>query len=133
MKKTKITYWIITSLFAAFMLFTAIPDVLQTPEAMSFITGLGYPAYFVAFIGFAKVLGVIAILIPGYPRIKEWAYAGLTFDLVGATYSIMATSEPTLGWLGMAPPLLFLAASYILYHKVRKTKSTAAEVSVQIA
>ena len=73
------------------MLFSSIPDVMATPEATKFMSGmLGYPAYFTPFIGVAKILGVIAILIPGFPRIKEWAYAGLAYDLIGAVYSGIA-------------------------------------------
>src|SRR5215212_11317403 len=99
MKKTKILYWIFTSLFACMMLFSAIPDVLSNPLAVQGMhDGLGYPLYFIPFIGVAKVLGVIAILIPGFPRIKEWAYAGLVFDLVGATYSIIAAGKPAGDW-----------------------------------
>lgn len=60
------------------MLFSAIPDIMMVPEAMQMVHDqLGYPTYFVPFIGVAKVLGAIAILVPGFPRIKEWAYAGL--------------------------------------------------------
>src|SRR3954470_14106256 len=91
MKKTKIIYWIITGLFAGFMIFTAIPDILVVPDAVDFMVKLGYPVYFIPFIGVAKVLGGIAILIPGFPRIKEWAYAGLMFDLIGAAYSVSAS------------------------------------------
>ena len=119
MKKTKIIYWIITGLFAAFMLFTAIPDIILVPDAIKFMTDLGYPLYFIPFIGVAKVLGSIAIVIPGFPKIKEWAYAGLIFDLIGAMYSIAATS----GIAASAPLLLFIAfafASYYFYHKKLK-------------
>lgn len=133
MKKLKFAYWIITGLFSAFMLFSAIPDVMQTPEAMQFITGLGYPDYFVPFIGVMKVLGVIGILIPGYPRIKEWAYAGITFDLIGATYSVIAVSGDPVGALGMAPIFLFLAASYFLYHKIKNAKAAESAPRVQLA
>src|SRR5882762_1506351 len=91
MKKTKILYWIITGLFSAFMLFSAIPDIMVVPDAITFMNHLGYPIYIIPFLGVAKLLGVIAILIPGFPRIKEWAYAGLFFDLIGATYSVIAT------------------------------------------
>ncbi len=100
------------------MLFSAIPDVLSMPDAITFMTQLGYPHYFIPMIGVAKVLGVIAILIPGYPRIKEWAYAGLAFDLLGALYSIIAVESPVAGWIFMILPLGFLAASYIYYHKL---------------
>ncbi len=85
MKKNKALYWTITGLFLAFMLFSAVPDILVVPDAVTFMVHLGYPKYFIPFIGVAKLLGVIAILVPGFPRIKEWAYAGLCFDLIGAT------------------------------------------------
>src|SRR3954465_9605410 len=114
-KKDKIIYWTTTGLFAAFMLFTAIPDVINSPQAVEFMTKLGYPLYFTPFIGVAKVLGAIAILIPGYPRIKEWAYAGLAFDLIGAAYSLAAVGE-------MGGPVFILVIfipgtiSYIWFH-----------------
>lgn len=122
MKKTKILYWIITGLFAAFMLFSAIPDALSTADAVKFMNHqLGYPNYIVPFLGIAKVLGVIAILIPGFKRITEWAYAGLFFDLTGATYSILATSGLQLSILFMVLPIIFLFLSYYLWHKKMNT------------
>lgn len=87
MKKTRIIYWILTILFAGFMAATAVPDALVVSDAAKFMGHLGYPNYFTLFIGVAKLLGAIAILIPGFRLIKEWAYAGLFFDLIGATYS----------------------------------------------
>ena len=123
MKKTKTLYWIFTGLISAFMLFTSIPDILSTADAITFMTHLGYPAYFIPFIGVAKALGVIAILIPGFPKIKEWAYAGLFFDLIGATYSIIAV-------YGISPSIIFmivtigvLALSYIFYHRKLNQKT----------
>jgi len=118
MKKTKVFYWIFTVLFAFMMLASAIPDVLSSPVAIKGMhEGLGYPVYFVPFIGIAKVLGVIAILIPGFSKIKEWAYAGLLFDLIGATYSIISIGAPVANWLFMALPLTLAACSYVFYHK----------------
>ena len=116
-KKKHIAYWIVTALFGAFMMFSAIPDIMVVPEAITFMTALGYPVYFIPFIGVAKALGVIAILIPGYPRIKEWAYAGLAYDLIGAIYSIVMVNgvKPEMGI--MLLPLGFLVASYMLYHR----------------
>jgi uncharacterized membrane protein YphA (DoxX/SURF4 family) len=108
MKKTKVLYWIFTGLFAAFMVFTAIPDVMQVPDAVKFMSHLGYPGYFTPFIGIAKVLGCIAILIPGFPRIREWAYAGLFFDLVGAVYSMIAVE-------GIQPPMAFMVVPFVLF------------------
>lgn len=117
MKNTKTLFWIITGLFSAFMLFSAIPDILSVPDAVTFMNHLGYPNYFIPFIGVAKLLGIIAILIPGYPRIKEWAYAGLAYDLIGATYSVVATEglQPQTAFILL--PLGFLVLSYFLYHK----------------
>ena len=117
MKKTKITYWVITGIFAAFMLFSAIPDMLVVPNAEAMITGLGYPKYFIPFIGFAKLLGAIAILIPGFKRIKEWAYAGLFFDLIGATYSAISKYGFQIEVTFMILPIGFLFLSYFLWHK----------------
>jgi hypothetical protein len=118
MKRTKTIYWIVTLLFALFMAFTAVPDILLSADAVKLMDQLGYPHYFTVFIGVAKILGCIAITIPGYYRVKEWAYAGLFFDLVGAIYSIICA-------IGFAPSLLFMVLplsigtlSYIYYHKV---------------
>lgn len=107
MKNITLFYWITTGLFSAFMLFTAIPDFIQQPEAVTFITALGYPGYIVPFLGVAKILGSIAILVPRYPRLKEWAYAGLFFDLIGATYSNIAVH-------GFDPSIFFMLIPFVL-------------------
>jgi len=119
MKKTKILYWVFTILFCVMMFGSAIPDILMHPLAVKGMHDqLGYPLYFISFIGVAKALGVIALLIPGFPRIKEWAYAGLIFDLIGATYSIISAGQPFTDWIGMILPLALGAASYIFHHKL---------------
>ena len=124
MKKTKIIYWVFTVLFAALMAFSAIPDVVSDPVAVKGMhEGLGYPVYFIPFIGVLKLLGVAAILIPGYPRIREWAYAGLVFDLLGATYSIIASGASVGNWLFMVLPLALAAGSYIFYHKKNREQA----------
>jgi hypothetical protein len=117
MKKTNIFYWIITGLFSAFMLFSAVPDILVVPDAIKIFTALGYPVYLIRFLGIAKLLGVIAILIPGFPKIKEWAYAGLFFDLLGATYSGLAQGGFQPQILFMILPIGFLFISYYLSNK----------------
>jgi hypothetical protein len=117
MKKTTILYWVFTGLFSAFMLFTAIPDILMSPDAVTFITTLGYPKYLIPFLGVAKVLGSIVILIPGFPRLKEWAYAGLFIDLVGATYSNICVTGVDPGLLFMVLPFGLGTLSYIFYHR----------------
>lgn len=120
MKGTKLVYWIFTGLFAFVMLGSAIPDVMMADLAKQGFKEIEMPAYLLPFVGIAKILGVIAILVPGYPRIKEWAYAGLTFDLIGATYCIAASGKPV---ENRAPNFLFIAfafGSYFYYHKKLK-------------
>jgi DoxX-like family len=119
MKKTNIFYWVFTGLFSAMMLGSAIPDIISSPIAVQGMHNeLGYPLYFIPFIGAAKVLGVLAVLLPISPRVKEWAYAGLVFDLIGATFSIIAIGKPD--WMFMLLPIFLAVGSYIFYHK-RKT------------
>lgn len=118
MKKINVWYWVVTILFSGFMIFSAIPDITMEPEAVAMITGLGYPKYFIPFIGVAKLLGSLAILVPGLYRVKEWAYAGLFFDLVGATFSaIVASGGFHAPMLFMILPISFLFISYFLWHK----------------
>lgn len=118
MKTTKILYWTFTVLFGGFMLFSAIPDIIVAPDAVAYITNLGYPKYIIPFLGVAKTLGVIALFIPGFPRIKEWAYAGLFFDLIGATYSVICTEGVQPGsMIFMLVVFIIGGLSYVYYHK----------------
>ena len=122
MKKTKVIYWLFTGLFSAMMLGSAIPDVISAPIAVQGMHHeLGYPLYFIPFIGVAKVLGVLTILLPISSRIKEWAYAGLIFDLLGATFSIIAIGKPD--WIFMILPIFLAIGSYVFYHKKLKLKT----------
>jgi hypothetical protein len=118
MKQTKIWYWIFTALLCALMLFSAVSGLVNPQPAIDLIsTHLGFPKYMIPFLSVAKLLGVIAILIPGYPRLKEWAYAGLFFDLAGAFYSGIAIGEPAGGSLFFLIFFVLLFGSYIFYHK----------------
>src|SRR5688572_4485831 len=123
MKKIKIAYWIFTILFAAAMLLSAIPDIILDKGTQDFMRALGYPDHFTRFIGVAKTLGCIAILIPGIPRIKEWAYAGLIFDLTGAVYSMISVYGFDPGMLMMGLYIAVGICSYILHHKILKSKA----------
>jgi hypothetical protein len=117
MKKINIIYWIATGLLAALMLSSAIPSIINGPDTAKFMAHLGYPPYFGAYLGVAKILGVIAILVPGFPKIREWAYAGFTFDLISAVYSFIAVKDPLSG-LALFPVFFaILIVSYIYWHK----------------
>ena len=117
-KTNNILYWVTTILFAGFMMFTAVPSLQKEPESMKFMTEtLHYPEYFVTFISIAKLMGGIALLIPGLNKIKEWAYAGLFFDLIGAIYSIYAVKLLDGGAMVIGLVILVGIASYYFWNK----------------
>jgi hypothetical protein len=90
-KTRTITYWITTVLIAFFIGSGGASQVVQfLGNRHGVVPVLGYPMYFFAILGFWKVLGAIAILVPRFPRLKEWAYAGIFFDLTGAAASCAA-------------------------------------------
>ena len=120
----RITYWIVTSLMAVLMLLASVPDVLMSPEAVEIFSHLGYPKYLLPFIGVAKILGVITVLAPGLRRLKEWAYAGLVFDLIGAFYSHISVGDPASTWIFSVIALALVTGSYFLYHSVYGRSST---------
>ncbi|MEO8886530.1 MAG: DoxX family protein [Mucilaginibacter sp.] len=125
MKTTKILYWVFNGLFALVMFGSGIPAVMSSPDEIKGIHEvLGYPVYIIPFIGAAKIMGSVAILVPGYPRLKEWAYAGLTFDLILATFSVYTVPPPEGKWYFMFVFLALAAAAYIYYHKLVKITST---------
>jgi hypothetical protein len=86
-KRNKIIYWVATALLSAGMLGSGISQLFHVKEMNEIITHVGYPLYFMYIIGIWKILGVIAILIPNYPLLKEWAYAGFFFLMTGALLS----------------------------------------------
>lgn len=117
MKKTNILYWAFTGLFGAFMLMSGIQNLMVTPEWITLMNALGYPSYLIPFLGVAKCLGVLALILPGYPGIKEWAYAGFFFDLLGATYSVIFMEGLQLPQTFMLVIFALLALSYTYHHK----------------
>jgi hypothetical protein len=125
MKKTNIFYWIFTGLLAVLMLFSAIGGLIGGADGVTLFKHLGYPISLLTFLSIAKLLGVAAILVPGFPRIREWAYAGFTFDLLGAMYSFITIGDPVSSWLPLIIGLLLIAASYTLYHKRLRGTSLA--------
>ncbi|MBV6405019.1 MAG: DoxX family protein [Flavobacteriales bacterium] len=119
MKRTNITYWIITALFSAFMIFSSLGGIVLDEQTVAMLHDhLGYPLYFIRLISVAKIIGAIAILLPFVPaRVKEWAYFGFFIDLVTAAYSFRAVGDPVSGW---APMFLFigvLITAYLMHHK----------------
>jgi hypothetical protein len=117
MKTIKITYWIFTVLTVALMGLGAIPNILSTAQSAEVFSHLQYPLYIMPFIGVAKLLGSIVVLLPGLPRLKEWAYAGFVIDLSGAMYSTIMVGDPFPAWSFFIIGLGIITGSYIFYHK----------------
>src|SRR5262245_49012920 len=116
----KASYRVLTGLLAAFMLLGSVPDLLPVPQAVAIFMHLGYPTYLLPFLGMAKVLGILAVVVPGFPRLREWAYAGLTFDLSGALYSHLSVGDPASAWILPVIGLLLATASYLLYRIISR-------------
>lgn len=122
MKSTKIIYWIFTGLLVILMLFSAFASMKPTPDGIAMMKHLGYPYSVLQLLSVAKILGVIAILVPGFPRLKEWAYAGFTFDLAGAIFAGLMAGDPVSQWIFVIIGLLLIFGSYIFYHKLKGRK-----------
>lgn len=118
-----IAYWVTTVLGPASFIIGGVLFLSHSEQQVATLTQLGYPPYLLYILGFWKVLGVIAVLIPGFPRLKEWAYAGFFFELTGA-----ATSQAFAGGDAgqILAPLGFLAlvaASWALRPASRRLPS----------
>lgn len=114
-KRNKIIYWIATIWLALGMVSTAIVQLLKMKGGqggVDTITTLGYPIYFLTVLGVWKILGVIAMLIPKFALLKEWAYAGFFFVMSGAIFSHIAVGSMD----GVIPALLLLALTVVSWY-----------------
>lgn len=120
-KKKIIAYWIFTALFTLGMLASGIQQVMKTKEMVDLVTQLGYPTYFLVILGTWKILGVIAILMPGFKLLKEWAYAGFFFVMTGALVSHLACHDlAAKAILGPVFQTLFIVLSWYFRPANRK-------------
>jgi uncharacterized membrane protein YphA (DoxX/SURF4 family) len=117
MKSIKIWYWIFTILLIVLMLTSAFSTFTYSPQGIEMMKHIGYPYNVLILLSIAKILGVITILVPGFPRLKEWAYAGFTFDLIGAVYAGLTAGDSLGLWAPVILGLVFVFGSYIFYHK----------------
>src|SRR5574342_891036 len=119
-KRNKIIYWISTIWLALGMLATGTLQLLKVqaegavaPPGVYGITQLGYPVYFLTILGIWKILGVVALFIPKFPLLKEWAYAGFFFIMTGAIYSHIAVGDPM---NEIFPSLLLLVLTVVSWY-----------------
>ena len=126
-------YWGTTGLVALVFAGGGLFDLSGAPPVLEAMQHLGYPAYFAAILGTWKVLGAVAIAAPGTPRLKEWAYAGMLFDLSGAAVSHAASGDAA---AQVAVPLVLLtlvAASWALRPASRKLEAPAPQTHVDVS
>ncbi|HEY0670224.1 MAG TPA: DoxX family protein [Sphingobacteriaceae bacterium] len=112
-KRNKLIYWIATAWLALGMLSTGIVQLLNMPQEIDLMSRLGYPAYFLIILGIWKILGVVAVLIPGFPVLKEWAYAGFFLAMSGAVISHAASGSEPGEFFG---PILLLVLTIISWY-----------------
>ena len=119
-KASKIIYWIATIWLALGMLSTGIVQLLKTEEEVDMMTRLGYPIYFLTIIAVWKILGVVAVLIPKFPLLKEWAYAGFFIAMSGAIVSHLIIGDEAIEIFGPTLLLILTVVSWYFRPADRK-------------
>lgn len=112
-KRNKVIYWIATIWLSLGMVSTGIVQLLNIKSETDFIIAMGYPMYFLTILGLWKILGTVAILIPKFPLLKEWAYAGFFFCMSGAVFSHIALGHSL---KEIFPPLLLLILTLVSWY-----------------
>jgi uncharacterized membrane protein YphA (DoxX/SURF4 family) len=112
-KRNRIIYWVVTIFLSTGMLAGGTQQMLQIGGYNEIITGLGYPMYLLSIIGVWKILGVIVILLPKFPLVKEWAYAGFFFVMSGAFISHLAVGQP---FVEAVPSLILLTVTVLSWY-----------------
>ena len=124
MARTKIVYWFATGLLAFGMLAQGLTQILHTDGYVDMIvTHLGYPMYLLTILGVWKLLGVVAIMVPKFSLLKEWAYAGFFFVMTGALISHIAMGDPIKDWVPAILLLILIVVSWALRPADRKLTS----------
>jgi len=119
-KRNKIIYWIATVWLALGMTSTGIVQLIKMKEETVMMAHLGYPLYFLTLLGIWKIFGVIAILIPKFPLLKEWAYAGFFFAMSGAVFSHLAIGDAAKDLFGPVLLIVLTAVSWYFRPADRK-------------
>ena len=122
-KRNKIIYWIATIWLALGMVSTGVVQLLQVKEEVALFTRLGYPAYLLTMLAIWKFLGAVAVLIPKFPLLKEWAYAGFFFAMSGAVFSHLAVSDGAVEYFGPGLLIVLTVVSWYFRPADRKLVS----------
>jgi len=128
-KRNKIIYWVSTLWLALGMTSTGIAQFIKMKEDVDLFNRLGYPIYFLTILGIWKILGVIAVLIPRFPLLKEWAYAGFFFAMSGAVLSHLASGSGAIDYFGPVLLIVLTITSWYFRPEERKLVSAHQETS----
>lgn len=124
MTRKSVAYWVCTGVTAFVFVSGGAVYVMRVPEAVQGVMNLGFPLHFIVFLGICKLLGGLVVLLPGFPLVKEWAYAGMIFDLVGAAVASAATGiEVRHVWVPLLIAVI-VVASWALRPESRRLKRT---------
>jgi len=126
-KRNKIIYWVSTLWLALGMTSTGIVQFIKMKEEVDLFNRLGYPIYFLTILSIWKLLGVVAVLIPGFPLLKEWAYAGFFFAMSGAVFSHIASGSAALDYFGPVLLIVLTLTSWYFRPEERKVVSAHQE------
>jgi uncharacterized membrane protein len=124
-KSRNIFYWVVTAFLALGMTAGGVQQLLQIGGYNEIVASLGYPRYMLSIIGTWKLLGVIAILVPGFPMVKEWAYAGFFFVMSGAFLSHLIMGQ---GMLEAMPSLTLMIATVLSWYLRPANRRVAASM-----
>jgi len=123
-KRIKIAYWSVLIFMTIGFLLSAVPSVLKLPYAVEhFCNVLKLPEYLLVFTGLLKLVGLVVLYIPKYTKLKEWVFAGFTFDLIGAWYCNYMAMKSFTAAFSVLIYIVLLFTLYYLYHRINTSKT----------
>jgi uncharacterized membrane protein len=129
-KRNLVIYWIATGLMSIGMLGSGLAQIMHAKQMVDLVVPLGYPLYILYIIGVWKILGVTAILVPGFKLLKEWAYAGFFFVMTGALISHLASADYAFkGLIGPFMQTIFIITSWYFRPASRKIVTSHAAIA----
>ena len=124
-RRTSTWYWVFTLWIALESLWAGVTDILHAPPLFGILLHLGYPPHLGTLLGVWKLLGAVALLLPGYPLVKEWAYAGMFFDFSAAVVAHASAGDGVIWFIGPVLSIGALVASWYLRPRSRRLAGTA--------
>ncbi|MDO3626094.1 DoxX family protein [Mucilaginibacter sp. BT774] len=125
-KTIKVTYWVLNIIFCLFHVGDAYGGLSKAQAGVDAMNAMGYPIYLMGFLAVLKLLGVIALLQNKFKTIKEWAFAGFSFTLIGATVSHICVNDPV---MFIVMPIVLLVLLFALYYFWRRMEQAQPQLA----